>query len=242
MKKIETVFSPAIFDNSMPFSENYVAVIVDIFRATTCFCVALYQGAKAIIPIVDLEILKQMKEDGYIVAAERNGQKVAFANYGNDPHEYLTNAIVGKEIAYSTTNGTRAIDKAIENNCSDIVIGSFLNLTAIADFLVQNQKDVLIVCAGWKNQFSFEDAFFAGALSECLIMNGFEPDDDATKTAVIMWQAGKTNPIATMEKNSSHLKRLLSLDITNTLPFAMQQDICPIVPIMENGKIHSYKN
>lgn len=237
MRQIETCISPALFDD-IKIEKPFTTVVVDIFRATTCFCTALHQGATAIIPINDLIRLQQMHEQGYITAAERNGEKIPFADFGNDPNAYITSKIKGKEIAYSTTNGTVAIEKAINSNCQTIIIASFLNISAICKYLVQQQQNVLISCAGWRNQFSFEDTFFAGALAEKLFQSStFTTTDDSTKMALALWQNGKNHPITTIENNSSHLHRLLNLGISNTLPYALQQDICPIVPIVSNGKI-----
>lgn len=237
MKRIETCFSPALFEYRT-LQNDYIAVVVDIFRATTCFCTALFHGAKAIIPVTDLVVLEEMKKRGYITAAERGGKKVSFVDFGNDPNAFITKSIVGKEIAYSTTNGTVAIDKVVQSGCHNIIIASFLNISAIVAYLMQQQQNVLILCSGWENQFSFEDTFFAGALSEKLLESSkFETKDDATKTALTLWKSGKNYPIEIIEKNSSHLHRLLNFGITNTLPYALQEDICPIVPIYKNQKI-----
>ncbi|MDD4848318.1 MAG: 2-phosphosulfolactate phosphatase [Bacteroidales bacterium] len=237
MYSIETCLSPALWDERKMHSP-FTVIIVDIFRATTCFCTALYHGAAAIIPVNDLEYLQQWHQKGYITAAERGGKKVDFADFGNDPNAFITPLIVGKEIAYSTTNGTVAIEKALQSGCRSLAIASFLNLSSIVDFIVQQSQNVLILCAGWQNQCSFEDTFFAGALTERLLQySTYATMDDATKMALFLWEKEKNQPMKTLENNSSHLHRLLNLGITNTLPYAIQEDICPVVPRWKDDKI-----
>lgn len=236
MYQIELCLSPVLFDYRK-LSAPFTTVIVDIFRATTCFCTALYNGVQSIIPINDLETLQKMKNQGFLTAAERGGKKVSFADFGNDPNAYCNAPeMAGKALAYSTTNGTVAIGKAVESGCQTIVIASFLNITAITDFLIRQQQNVLILCAGWHQQFSYEDTFFAGALAERLLQNpNFDTSDDAITMACILWNNGKRAPLETLEKNSSHYHRLLGFGITNTLPYALKEDICPIVPYLCDG-------
>ncbi|HAJ99065.1 MAG TPA: 2-phosphosulfolactate phosphatase, partial [Bacteroidales bacterium] len=126
---VEVCFSPL----SWPLfaKENAVVVIVDIFRATTAICAALHNGVKSIIPVAEIWESEAYKQKGYIVAGERDGHKLQCADIGNSPFNFLDPSLRGKTIAMNTTNGTQAIKVANNTGCV-VVIGSFLNLDAVA--------------------------------------------------------------------------------------------------------------
>ena len=159
-KKVEVSFSPALFSSYYHEHECNV-VIVDIFRATSAICTAFHFGVKEIIPVATVEEAMAYKKEGYMVGAERDGNIVDGFDFGNSPFSYMDERIKGKSIVLTTTNGTKAI--TIAKEAEGILIGSFLNLNALADFLIEDGKSVLIQCAGWKNRFNLEDTLFAGA-------------------------------------------------------------------------------
>ena len=167
-KKVEVVFSPEMYRHF----ENHQAnvVIVDILRATSAICTAFMNGVSQVIPVPTLEEAQSYKQKGYMVAAERDGRVMDFADFGNSPFNFTKERIQGKQVAYSTTNGTRAVHMA--RNSKMVVIASFLNLTAVYDLLSKKDEDVLIMCAGWKGKFSLEDTLFSGALVEKLLAGG----------------------------------------------------------------------
>src|SRR6201996_1312630 len=144
--------------------ENYIVVIIDIFRATSSICYGMDNGAEAIIPVAEVEecLAYQEKYPHYLLAAERNGEVVTGFDFGNSPFSYTKEKVAGKIVVLTTTNGTQALH--LSRNAKKVVIGSFLNLTAICNWLKDQQDDVLLVCAGWKNNFNLEDTTFAGAV------------------------------------------------------------------------------
>src|SRR5690606_38832531 len=100
-------------------------VVIDILRATSAITTAFYNGVAKMIPVATVEEAKKHKENGLIVAAERNGEIVEGFDLGNSPFGYMNNKVKGKTIAITTTNGTQAIEAA--KKAERIVIGSFLN-------------------------------------------------------------------------------------------------------------------
>jgi len=161
-RKIEVCFSPAMYHSF--HDDNSIIVIVDILRATTAMCTAFMNGAKSLIPVSTLEEAKEYKSKGYLVAAERDGIVCDFADFGNSPYNFQREIVEGKTIVYSTTNGTQAINMA--KKAYKILVGSFLNISALASYITYENKDVIIFCSGWKDRFSLEDTLFAGALAE----------------------------------------------------------------------------
>ena len=89
---------------------------------------AFANGASAIIPVADIEEAKRYKSQGYPVGAERNTQKCDFADFGNSPFDYTREKVEGKEIVFTTTNGTYAIEQS--RGCKTLLIGAFSNMIA----------------------------------------------------------------------------------------------------------------
>ncbi|MBE0651252.1 MAG: 2-phosphosulfolactate phosphatase [Bacteroidales bacterium] len=237
-RAIEVVLAPRLFSDSI-VKKPYVVVVVDVFRATTSICAALDYGVKAIIPVKRIRFARFFKRLGYIVAAERGGKKVRFADLDNSATSFFNPIYKGKEIVYSTTNGTKAIKMAA--GASEVIIGSFLNLDAVAEWIYKSNKNVIIFCAGWKNMVNMEDSLFAGALSE-ILMNKYEfnTDSDSVNMAVDQWNMAKSDVMTYIDR-SSHRNRLRSLVDDELLNLTFNFNTSTVVPIVKNYKIVTYK-
>ncbi len=232
---VEVCFSPKLFPDIIT-NKDYIVVISDILRATTSMCVAFDHGVKEIIPVAGVDEIKRMKEEGYLVAAERDGMALDFADFGNSAFNFMTPVVKDKTIAYSTTNGTQAIEMARES-ADGVVIGSFINLDAVAEYLFKQDKNVVILCSGWKNRFSLEDAFYAGALAEKLLAyNNFDKDCDATTAALDLWHTGQEDIHYYMEK-AEHRNRLKRLGQDDVIELTFSLNISRVVPVLDNGRL-----
>lgn len=232
---IETCFTPALF-NLYKNTEN-VVIVVDILRATTSICTAFQNGIKELIPVSGIDDAMRYKDLGYLVAAERDGRILDFADIGNSPEDFSEEIVFNKTIAYSTTNGTQAINMA--SDCHAVVIGAFINITALSNWLLIQNRNITILCAGWKNKFNLEDSLFAGALSEKLLKHEkFFTDCDSTLAAIELWKSAKDNTVENIKK-ASHYKRLCKLGKQSTIEYCMSQDLTQKIPVLKNGKIIS---
>lgn len=211
--------------------KNSIVVVVDIFRATSCMTTALAHGVKEIKPVSKVEECSILAQNGHIGAAERNGEIVEGFNIGNSPFSYMCDEVKGKKVAMTTTNGTVAIENS--KDALEIVIGSFLNIGAVENYLRERQEDVLILCAGWKGKVNLEDTMFAGALIERL-KNDFEVSHDGSMAAQAIYNIAKDD-MGTFLSNSSHAKRLKRLNIQKDIEFCLKQDVFDIVPVLKNG-------
>ena len=235
-KKLEIIFSPELFK----YYENPPAnvVIVDILRATSAICAAFQNGVSQIIPVPSRTEAKQYKNKGYIVAAERDGQVLDFADFGNSPFNFTSERIKNKSVAYSTTNGTKAIHLARQNN--KVIIASFLNISVVADLLIHDRHDVLILCAGWKGKFSLEDTVFSGALAEKLLDSGnFYSICDSVKASIDLWKLAKTNIMEYIDKVAQR-ERLRKLGLDDVLEYCHTPDTTDKIPVYQNGVIEAY--
>jgi Phosphosulfolactate phosphohydrolase and related enzymes len=213
--------------------QDQTVVVVDILRATSCMTTAFAHNIESITPFAQLPDCLAQKKDGYLTAGERDGKKVDGFDLGNSPFEYMTPLLKGKKIAFTTTNGTKAILKSI--GAKDIVIGSFLNLSAVVDYLQKVSNNVLIVCSGWKGKVNLEDTVFAGALVENL-KDDFEHACDAPMIAQRLYIDARSN-LKEFLKNSSHIKRLKRLNIEKDIDFCLTEDQYDVVPIIRESRI-----
>lgn len=237
MKKLQVCFSPELLH--LYTLNDKVVVVTDILRATSCITTAFAHGAKAVIPVSELDECKALQQSGYICAAERNGKKVEGFELDNSPYSYMCPSLKNKSISITTTNGTRAIEKS--KNAREILIGCYLNKKALAEYLKTIEHDLLIICAGWKGCFNLEDTLFAGALTQEL--DGFfYPDDDAGQAAIMLYKSASHDLVKTLE-NSSHYKRLKHLNIDRDIEFCLNNhDIYSNIPVMVNNSLINRKH
>ncbi|WP_460503526.1 2-phosphosulfolactate phosphatase, partial [Hymenobacter agri] len=142
----------------------------------------------------------------------------------------------GRALTISTTNGTAALRRSL--TAAEIVVGSFLNLAAVADFAQQQQRNVLVVCAGWKGRFCLEDTVFGGALAARLKPLGFDVrSSDATLAALHLWEQGRADLPAYLLQ-SAHVRRLNSLEASKDFDFCLQVDAyADVLPLWRDDRL-----
>lgn len=233
MNSVEVSLSTELFKLYDP--KRKIVVVVDVLRATSVICTMMQNGVKEIIPVKSIEEAKEYKNKGYMVVAERNGQKLDFADFGNSPYYFTKDVVDGKTIVYSTTNGTNAI--TIGKEAEQVVIGAFLNLTALTDYLLQQSKDVLILCSGWKGKFCIEDALLAGAIAESLFASkNYCTKCDSVYAAIDMWSMAKTDLKGYLEK-AAQRHRLKKLGLDDVISYCFTPDISSIIPMLKGTHI-----
>jgi 2-phosphosulfolactate phosphatase len=232
-KNLEVCLTPALL--SLYDVEDCIVVIIDIFRATSSICYGIENGAEAIIPVAEVEVCSAYREKGlgYLLAAERNGEVVEGFDFGNSPFSYTKEKVAGKTIVLTTTNGTHALH--LSRAAKRVVIGSFLNLTTLCDWLKIQNENILLVCAGWKNNFNLEDTLFAGAVVEQLKERGFKLDDPAI-AANDLYQIGKNDLNGYLAK-TSHSERLKKLGIEADIAFCLNVDLTTAIPVLEGKRL-----
>lgn len=231
MRTIDVCLSPDLMH--LYNVENRTVVVVDILRATSCMTTALAHGVKSITPVGTLEDCLALKSSICFTAGERDGKKIDLFDLGNSPFEYMQKYLIGKDIAFTTTNGTQAIIKSL--GAKEIVIGSFLNLTAVVKHLEQSSNNILVVCAGWKGKVNLEDTLFAGGIVE-LLQEHAQAECDAPLAAQHLYNVAKLDMLDFL-KNASHVKRLAKLGIEKDIAFCLTLDQFGIVPVLKDNKL-----
>lgn len=229
--KIEVCLTPALLP--LYKLEDSIVVVIDIFRATSSICYGIENGADAIIPVSKVEECAAYYGKDYLLAAERNGEVVEGFDFGNSPFAYTAEKVAGRSVVLTTTNGTHAIQ--LSRGAKRIVIGSFFNLTALAEWLSEAQENILLVCAGWKNGFNLEDTVFAGALVDKLKSDAYTLDDAAI-AAEDLYLLAKDNLGSYLSK-SSHAERLKKLGIEEDIAFCLNVDITTAIPVLEGDNL-----
>lgn len=226
---IEVCYSPQSYP--LFHNPNAVVVVIDILRATSAITTAIFNGVSKMIPISTVEEANEYKKNGFLVAAERNGEVLEGFDLGNSPFGYMNAKLKGKTIAITTTNGTQAIEVA--KQAKKIIIGSFLNLDTVVKYLKKEKKDVLFLCAGWKNKFNLEDSLFAGAVAAELVKkSGFATTCDSTLAAMELYNIAK-HDLNTFLSNSSHRNRLAKLDLERDVKYCLTPNLCPVLPVLQ---------
>jgi len=229
MKKIDVCFSPDLI-HQYDINDRCV-VVIDILRATSCMVAGLGAGVKSITPVATVEACEALGKQGYIMAGERGGEKLPQFELGNSPFEYMEERFRGKRIATTTTNGTRCI--ALSKEAPEVIVGAFLNLTAIVNHLKNQSRDVLLFCAAWKGKFNLEDSLFAGAVCHHL-KEDFEMESDATISALHLYQA-MSHDIEHYISQSDHATRLANFKVIKDISFCSKTDEFDIVPKLKEG-------
>lgn len=234
-RKLETCFSPALFEPEL--LHDPIVVIIDILRASSSICTAFANGASRIIPVGTVGEARAHKENGFMVAAERDGYVLDFADFGNSPYNFTKEMVEGRTIVYSTTNGTGIIKLASSASC--IVIGSFLNLSSLVKWLTAKDKNVLIFCAGWKNRFNLEDTICAGAIAERLMSTSlYYTICDSTHAAIDLWLLARNDVMGYIEK-AAQRSRLREKGLDDCLEFCLSCDFTDVIPVLRNGVLET---
>ena len=234
-RMIQVCLTPKLFN--LYSDKKSIVVVVDVLRATSSMCIAFEKGVKKIIPVSKVEEALEFKcyNGDYILAAERNGKPVKSFDFGNSPQLYLNMDVKDRTVVMTTTNGTKSINIAKKDH--DVIVGSFLNLDAIAKWLIQKDRDVIIFCAGWKDKFNLEDTLFAGALAtKLLASNLYDNSCDSCQASQFLWEKAKGDLFGFLA-NSSHRKRLHKLDIDSDVHFCLQLNQTKKIPFLKDNAL-----
>lgn len=232
-KRIEVCFTPGEY--AYYKDEFEIVVVIDVLRATSAICAAFDNGIESIIPVPTVEEAWEYKQKGFLAGAERKGQIVEGFDFGNSPFSYMKEEFRGKEVVLTTTNGTKSLDVA--KDADVVVVGSFLNLTALSKWLYEQDKNVLCLCSGWQDKFNLEDTICAGAISDYLISTGYYTAiEDSSIAAKYLFLSAKDNYFGYL-KSSSHRRRLKNLNLNEDIKYCLTPDQTDVIPILKDGKL-----
>lgn len=217
-------------------------VVIDVLRACSTINTALYNGARAVMPVPDMaqagKIAANLDPDVFRLGGERNAEKIDGYHLGNSPLEYTEEEVHGRDVILNTTNGTKAFDRA--KTAKHLVAGSFLNVTRVADFLREQDINVVLVCAGHENRVALEDTLCAGAILHRL-WKGSEPNhvSDAAHTAHSLFLYNRSSLGDTL-RNATHARRLARNGHAEDIDYCFRIDQLPILPYYTDNRLVAY--
>ncbi len=240
--KIDAILSPAELPAlARRDLRDTACVVFDVLRATSTFVTALHNGAKAVIPVAEISeaLAVRQKQPGVLLGGERDSVKIRAGqtgggdfDFGNSPREYTPEKVRGKTIVSTTTNGTRALRACA--GAKTVLAASFLNLTATAQFFRRLQPaQILLVCAGTRENLADEDVLAAGALGEMLLRNsGRRTVSDPAETARNAWRKAKSNLLEIVSE-AENARRLLAIpELRDDVAFCLRQDVFNLAAVL----------
>lgn len=230
-----TVLSPALLN--LYDLNNTVVVVIDVFRATSTIASVLYNGARCVIPVDSvpkaIEIAKNI--DG-IAAGERDGKIADGLQHGNSPLEYSREFIENKTLVLTTTNGTRLLHMALDKGATTIISGSFPNLSAVSNYILEEKRNVVLACAGWKDRFNLEDTLFAGAVIE-KVKKHFTIHCDSSLMAETMYAKNKKDLLKYAPKLTHYHRLVERFGLIEDIRFCLTNDVANVLPFYMDGKL-----
>ncbi|MDK2840288.1 MAG: 2-phosphosulfolactate phosphatase [Thermosipho sp. (in: thermotogales)] len=210
---------------------NATIIAIDVLRAGSVIITALFNGAKLVKITNSIKKAREMKKDGFIICGERNTTKIKGFDKGNSPLEYFD--VKGKKIVLTTSNGTKVVEKASKIS-SKILIGSFLNLDFLIDY-VKNDENIVLWCAGNNGNVSFEDTLFAGAFLEKLKKENRNDLSDSSIISLNFWkQTG-------LKFEGEHAKKLISMGFKDDVEFCKRISVYNVIPVYLNGAFYEVR-
>lgn len=232
-----------VFSSAHSFKEEDIrdkaVVMIDVLRASSTMVTALQNGAKGVIAVEDMDdaskISHNLDAESFLMSGEKNGVTIEGYDLGNSPLEHTREVVNGKTIILNTTNGTKAIRRC--SLADQIIVGSFLNLNAIVEYLQRLDEEVLLVCAGWRGRLSLEDILCAGNIIYELC-GGDLPDEarDGAKVAFGLYEKFSDDIEKTI-KSSNYAIRLKDIVSKEDLEYCCQRSITDILPALNEGII-----
>ena len=223
--KAEVFLTPAELDPASV--QGAAVVVVDVVRATTTIVEALASGARAIYPVASTEdavrLATSLGREDTLLCGERKSVKVEGFDLGNSPAEFTPEAVAGKRLVMSTTNGTAALARVQE--AERVVTAAFTNLGAVADAL-RGHPHVVVVCAGRVGRFALDDALCAGHL--LLRMGGGRELNDAARAAQSV--AGALPPTEAILASTAAGQAVIAHGFAQDLHICAQVDRHTLVP------------
>jgi 2-phosphosulfolactate phosphatase len=244
--KVEVYFTPqGVAPNELA---GRTVVAVDLLRASTTIVVALAAGAKEILPAGSTEealrIAQNLERDQVVLAGERKSVRIPGFALGNSPLEFTPEAVGGRTVVLTTTNGTQALLAA--QGAREIIVAAAVNFSLVvqrARAALEATGDLVILCSGHDRHFALEDAFTAGRLAKVLLPEGglrrVAANDSTLAALEIARHYGEKWLRAV--RASSHGRELAALGFGEDLTVCGTQDTHPVLPLYADRRITAHR-
>jgi 2-phosphosulfolactate phosphatase len=234
-RQIDVFLLPALVEPE--FLVGMTVVVIDVLRATTTMVHALAAGAVEVAPFLNVDDAQRLAEqvgEKAVLGGERGGVPIPGFDLGNSPAEYTRDRVGGKTVVFTTTNGTRALERC--KLAKRVLIGAFANFSALCQELT-DAREVAIVCAGTDGHVTREDTLLAGAIVADLAREKLAQLNDQALLAADAWQTAvrllTDRPLGMMLRDSRGGRNLIETGQENDIDLAAQIDRFDIVPELD---------
>ena len=225
---------------SVQLKKDQIAIVIDVLRASTTIITALNNGCEKIVPVAEVneafKIYKKNVNDNLLLGGERNEMIVPGFDLSNSPLEYTSEKISEKTIIFTSTNGAQLFD--FSRQAVQTIVCGFVNISSVCDYLINANKNIVVLCAGKNSQFGLEDVVCGGMLIKEIIhkFGKISLLNDGALAAKILYEQYAGN-VLEMLHQSSHGKRLLQIGQEEDLKICASINSINIVPVYQEGKI-----
>ncbi len=175
-----------------------IAVVLDVLRATSTIVTALANGARSFhVTLTVDESLERARSlgPGTLLGGERGGVLIPGFDLDNSPLAFTRDRVHGRDIVFTTANGTAALLKA--RQADEVHVASLLNAHAIARKIADDPRPVVILCSGTRSQISLDDCIGGGAVAAQLLALGRKWDgDDGLRLCIDSYRAALAQGLA----------------------------------------------
>jgi len=231
--QVEAVLVPA--ESELMDLEGKTAVVIDVLRASSTMTTALANGCAAFVPVPDLgsafaaaEELRREGGGNVLLGGERGGRRQPGFDLGNSPLEYTAEAVSGKSVVFTTTNGTAAL--LASRAAEEILIGCFLNLQAVCGHIRDTGRPAVLVAAGTHGRISMDDTLCAGMLAAALVEAGYAPADDGARAALALAGAAAAHPLRDELLAARHGGYLEDIGFAEDIEYCSRVNTFSLVP------------
>ncbi|WP_219836430.1 2-phosphosulfolactate phosphatase [Paenibacillus sp. R14(2021)] len=211
-------------------------IAIDVLRATSTIVAALEAGASGIYPVETVLEARAMQCSGHLLAGERFCRKIPGFDLGNSPEEFTNDLVRGRRVVLTTTNGTRALHKAMRADY--VLAGSLTNAAACAQAAAQLRRDLVLLCAGSHNEFALEDGLCAGMIIhelQAISASGSEMND--LGTAMLGLYKNSSSRLHELLLASTTGRKLVKNGSGRDVEYCSQVNISRVVPRIQGDML-----
>ena len=239
--KLDVVFSPL---GLLPGQATGRTIfVIDILRASTVVCAALHHGARAVLPASSTEealrLAQTIGAPDVLLCGERGGLPIPGFALGNSPLEMTPDAVRGRTLVMTTTNGTPAL--LATQGAASVHLAAAVNLSAAAAAArdaLDARGELLVLCAGRERAFAIDDAYTAGRLLAAVLgtnrkRKGMNDAALASLDLVRRYGTDWERPLRASRGGTD----LMALGFDADLADAARQDAYPVLPAYHERRI-----
>ncbi|MCY0886664.1 MAG: 2-phosphosulfolactate phosphatase [Firmicutes bacterium] len=206
------------------------AVVIDVLRATTTLITVLARGAEAVLPVAGLEEARALARSrpGWLLGGERDNVAPPGFDGGNSPADYPPERVAGRRLVFTTTNGTRALDRVRTGGAATVALGALVNAGAVARAARASGRPAVLVCAGTEGVLSLEDVLAAGAMARY-----WPPEARSDEAQLAAWAYERMQADLPRALNlARHAASLRARGLEADIGWAAREDLFDLVPVV----------